>query len=255
MSKGHGRAKSKTRVAAATRRPKSAGLGAPKKAAASSPLNAIIDISHYQGAVDLEPAADHGILGVIHKATQGFHYADPLYETNKARAAAAGLLWGAYHFGIGGDGVGQVDHLLDVIGTDPDTLVVLDLEANPQGPSMALEEARAFVTHVQATTGRWPGLYAGHYLKELLGTGSDPVLANCWLWLSQYGRTPVVPVNWTSWTLWQYTDGGLGPPPHTVAGIGRCDRSKFNGSDTQLRRFWTGGTPLRRTGSGSAPRS
>ncbi len=188
--------------------------------------------------MDLEPAAAEGILGVIHKATQGTHYADPLYETNKASAAAAGLLWGAYHFGVGGDGVGQADHFLGVVGTDRDTLVVLDLEANPQGPSMALEEARAFVTHVQDATGRWPGLYAGHYLKELLGTASDPVLANCWFWLSQYGPTPVVPVNWSAWTLWQYTDGGLGPPPHTVAGIGRCDRNKFNGSESQLRDLW-----------------
>ena len=55
---------------------------------------------------------------------------------------------------------------------------------------MSLEEARAFVAHVQATTNRWPGIYSGHYLKELLGTGIDPILTNCWLWISQYGPTP-----------------------------------------------------------------
>jgi GH25 family lysozyme M1 (1,4-beta-N-acetylmuramidase) len=205
---------------------------------AVSSLNAVIDLSHYQGAVDLNPASGDGILGVIHKATQGTHYADPLYIANRANAAAASLLWGAYHFGVGGDGVGQADHFLNVVGIDANTLVVLDLEANPQGPSMTLEEARAFVTHVYDKTGRWPGLYAGHYLKELLGTNNDPVLAKCWFWLSQYGPTPVVPVNWQTWTLWQYTDGGQGLPPHTVAGIGRCDRSKFNGSESELRNLW-----------------
>ena len=103
---------------------------------------------------------------------------------------------------------------------------------------MSLEEARAFVTHVQVATGRWPGLYAGHYLKDLLGTSGDPVLTQCWLWLSQYGPTPVIPAAWTQWTMWQYTDGALGPPPYEVTGIGRCDRDMFNGSAAELAAFW-----------------
>jgi hypothetical protein len=100
------------------------------------------------------------------------------------------------------------------------------------------DEARAFNTHVFQQTGRWPGLYAGHYLKELLGTHSDTVLANSWLWIAQYGPTAVVPPNWPTWTMWQYTDGAIGPQPHSVAGIGRCDRDRFNGSEAQLRRLW-----------------
>jgi lysozyme len=103
---------------------------------------------------------------------------------------------------------------------------------------MTLEEARAFVTHIQAVTGTWPGLYAGHYLKELLGTNRDPVLTNCWLWLSQYGPTPVVPATWATWTIWQYTDGAAGPPPRDVPGIGRCDRDKFHGTQADLEQFW-----------------
>ena len=103
---------------------------------------------------------------------------------------------------------------------------------------MTLEEARAFVTHVQSVTGRWPGLYAGAYLKEQLGTSTDPVLQNCWFWLSQYGPTAVVPAAWPTWTLWQYTDGAAGLPPYHVAGIGRCDRDTFNGSVTDFLTFW-----------------
>jgi len=106
---------------------------------------------------------------------------------------------------------------------------------------MTLEEARAFVTHVQQATGVWPGLYGGHYLKDLLGTSTDAVLANCWFWLSQYGPTAVVPANWPTWTMWQYTDGGMGPEPHEVTGIGRCDRDRFNGSLTSLKRLWRAG--------------
>ena len=200
--------------------------------------NIVVDISHFQSNIDLEQARQSGLCGVIHKATQGFHYIDPTCNRHRGQALNAQLLWGSYHFGVAGDGVAQAEFFLQTVSPDSGTLLVLDFEANPQGPSMNLEEARAFVTHVQSETGRWPGLYGGHYLKELLGTSADPVLANCWLWLSQYGPTAVVPPNWPSWTMWQYTDGAMGRPPHEVPGIGRCDRDMFNGTEADLRSFW-----------------
>jgi hypothetical protein len=40
------------------------------------------------------------------------------------------------------------------------------------------------------------------------------------------------------WTLWQYTDGGVGPHPHAVDGIGPCDRDMFNGTRKQLKNWW-----------------
>jgi lysozyme len=202
------------------------------------PLNVVIDVSHHNAHVNFELVKGDGITGVIHKATQGQSGTDPTYEENRARAQEAGLLWGAYHFGTGSDGLKQAENFLDVVGDVNDTLLVLDFEPNPAGPSMTLEEARAFVTHVQQTTGRFPGFYSGHYIKQLLGSGSDPILSQCWLWLAQYGPTPVVPANWETWTMWQYTDGAVGPLPHTVNGIGRCDREKFNGSADNLRRLW-----------------
>jgi lysozyme len=148
---------------------------------------------------------------------------------NRTKASNAGLYWGAYHFGVGSDGVAQAEWFLNSVQLGSSDLLVLDFEANPQGPSMTMEEARAFVSHIHEKTGRWPGLYSGHYIKELLGSASDPVLAQCWFWLAQYGPRPVVLSNWTKWTLWQYTDGGHGQPPHEVKGIGRCDRDTFNG--------------------------
>jgi len=203
------------------------------------PVNIVVDLSHHNEHVDLVRARRAGIAGIIHKATQGTRYTDPLYAKHKTQATTAGLLWGAYHFGVGADGLEQAEHFLDVVQPDNQQLLVLDFEANAQGPSMNLEEARAFVTHVKEATGRAPGLYAGHYLKELIGTNKDPVLGECWLWLSQYGPTPVVPRNWTTWTMWQYTDGAAGPEPHTVDGIGRCDRTQFRGTEAELRTLWT----------------
>ena len=201
--------------------------------------NVVIDLSHHNQNLDFASIrSGGGILGIIHKATQGLASTDPTYLPHKTSALANGLLWGAYHFGTGSDGVQQAERFLDAVQPDAQTLLVLDFEANGQGPSMTLEEARAFVTHVNDETGRYPGLYSGHYIKQLLGTTSDPVLINCWFWLSQYGPTAVVPPNWPTWTMWQYTDGAVGPQPHTVPGAGMCDRDKFNGDEARLRALW-----------------
>jgi lysozyme len=204
----------------------------------SDELNAVVDLSHHNGDVDFVKLKGAGILGVIHKATQGLGGVDPTFADHRAQAQNAGLLWGAYHFGTDADGVQQAVQFLETVGDPTSTLIALDFESNPTGPSMSLEEARAFVTHIHDATGRYPGLYSGHYIKNLLGSNTDAVLANCWFWLAQYGPTAVVPANWTDWTLWQYTDGALGPEPREVPGVGRFDRDLFNGSADDLRTFW-----------------
>jgi len=201
-------------------------------------LNAVIDISHHNGNVDFGKLKQAGIVGVIHKATQGSTDGDPTYNSHRDAAKAAGLLWGAYHFGTDSDGVKQAINFLNVVGDASGTLVALDFESNPTGSTMSLEEARAFVTQIQSVTGRFPGFYSGHDIKQALGSGTDSVLGSCWFWLAQYGPTAVVPQNWKTWTLWQYTDGALGPDPTDIPGVGRFDRDLFNGSEDQLRTFW-----------------
>jgi len=201
-------------------------------------LNVVVDLSHHNGTVDLTQAKAAGILGVIHKATQGTNYTDSAYTTNRQKAAAAGLMWGAYHFATGSDGASQADYFLSVVQPGPTDLLVLDLEQNPSGSSMTLDGAHDFVTRIHDQTGKWPGLYSGSYIKELLGSNSDAVLANCWFWLAQYGPNAVVPANWPYWTMWQYTDGANGNAPHSVDGIGNCDRDMFNGDEDGLRRLW-----------------
>ncbi|HLG12986.1 MAG TPA: glycoside hydrolase family 25 protein [Blastocatellia bacterium] len=204
----------------------------------ADPLNVIIDISHHNANPDFQQAAAAGIVGVIHKATQGTTFKDSAYTTNRQKALDAGVLWGAYHFGIGGDGSAQADFFLSTATPGPDTLLVLDYEPNPSATTMSLDQARQFVTQVNNTIGRFPGLYSGSLIKEQLGSNHDAVLAQCFFWLAQYGTNAVVPANWPTWTLWQYTDGSVGPEPHSVPGIGNCDRDKFNGDLDGLKRLW-----------------
>lgn len=200
-------------------------------------IDAVIDLSHYNVVTSFHEVAKAGILGVIHKATQGLGWVDPEYRERKVRAAAAGLLWGAYHFGIYGSGAAQADHFLDTVNPGRAEQIVLDFEENPQGETMTVAQAEAFVQRVHARTGRWPGLYSGEaFLAKRIASGSP--LLNCWLWLARYGPPPTVPPPFRSMTMWQYTDGRSGPPPHEVPGVGRCDRSRFFGDEAALRLFW-----------------
>lgn len=64
-------------------------------------INVIVDLSHRNERLDFVKAKKDGIVGVIHKATQGFTYVDATYSARRRAASDAGLLWGASHFGVG----------------------------------------------------------------------------------------------------------------------------------------------------------
>ena len=206
-------------------------------------INVVVDISHHNGNVDLAKAQAAGIVGIIHKATQGTSMIDNMYEKNRQKAEGAGLLWGAYHFGTEADGGAQADFFLSKVNADDKTLLVLDYEPNGNS-TMTLDQARAFVSRVKDVTGRFPGFYSGSLIKEQLGgKPPDPVLSQCFLWLAQYGPEPThIPQTWATWTMWQYTDGNVGPQPHAVDGIGNCDRDQFNGTVEQLQKLWGAAT-------------
>jgi lysozyme len=202
-------------------------------------LNTIIDLSHHNKSVDLATVKTTEITAIIHKATQGTNFVDPRYQERKAQALKLGFLWGSYHFGTGVNSIAQADHFLEVVKPGPQDLLVLDFEENPKGTTMDLLQAHNFVEHIYNCIGRYPGLYSGIHVKTLVGQKQkDLVLTKCWLWLSQYGPKAVVPPTWDYWTMWQYTDGVKGPHPHSVDGIGCCDRSKFNGDLDHLRKLW-----------------
>ena len=204
--------------------------------------NSVIDISHFNARINLANAQQAGIVGLIHKATQGCRFADPTYKNNLAQAQSLGLLWGAYHFGTGEDAVSQANFFLQTVQPADGTLLVLDFESNTAGPTMTLQGARDFVTRIQAVTGIWPGLYGGSYLKEQLGSRVDPVLQNCWFWLAQYSPTAVLPPGWPTWTLWQYTDGHLVPDPNPITGCTPCDRSYYCDTPDVLQAKWATGS-------------
>ena len=203
-------------------------------------LNNVIDISHYNTVTSFQQIKDNGIVGVIHKATQGAGGVDAKYHARRQRALDAGLLWGAYHFGTKGNADKQVDNFLSTVNPTKTDLLVLDFEPYGESGTMTLPEAEQFVTLVNQKIGRFPGLYSGQaFINARVGNNTSTVLKNCFLWVARYSsQQPVAPPAWKTFTFWQYTDGNHGDQPHQVPGVGRCDRDKFNGDLAGLKKIW-----------------
>lgn len=210
-------------------------------AASGIVFDKIIDLNH-DNSLDLGKLLPWGLGAVIHKATEGMEFVDSKYAARKSACMSAGLLWGAYHFAAGGDGIEQARHFLAVEpGTDPSVLLCLDFEPSSGGrPNMTLAEGRDFLKYVHDKTGRWPMVYGGGgLLRDLLDGKSDDVFSKCPLWLCDMRSHPktILP-NWPNWTLLQYTDGQLGQEPKDTPGSDGADRNSFAGSLDDLRKAW-----------------
>lgn len=202
--------------------------------------NTIADISHWSGDVDLVTAKSSGLTGLFQKATQGTTYTDATLQANAQQAMSAGLAFGTYHFGTNADGATQASFYLKTVKPFGG-LLALDFEQNSTPETtMTLAQAEAFVQALQKATGIWPGLYCGSYARQLLAATPSAILSQCWLWYAQYGPAPQIPQpSWSSWTMWQYTDGHSGVDTTPVPGIGACDRETFNGTSGALAAFWS----------------
>jgi lysozyme len=225
-------------------------------------IDAVIDISHSVRVTDFGLARErNAILGVLHKATEGGDWRDPAYQDRRQQAAAAGLLWGAYHFGTHQySGADQANAFLAAAQPGSETLLALDLELNERNPanSMTLDQAEDFVLTILAATGRLPLVYThpawadgrpmggGKTLGGAVTTQS--VISQCDLWLADYRSQPQLPMAWatTGWRLWQYSGESnrsvnSSSPGRNVSGIDHCDRNFFLGDAPALAQYWKSG--------------
>ncbi len=241
--------------------PRNYPIAPPPPDRASQGLDSVIDISHQVTVSDFRRVRQSNILAVIHKATEGGDYVDRSYAVRRPQAEAAGLLWGAYHFGTRQfSGARQAASFLAVAQPGQRTLMALDLEVNDPNPrnSMTLDQAESFVQTVAHATGRLPLVYvhptwangnplprSGYRLGATITP--DSILARCDLWVADYHDSPEVPLAWAGrgWRLWQYAgDESENNPAYgatsTVAGVTHCDRNLFAGDTSELFRYWTG---------------
>lgn len=204
----------------------------------------VIDISHHNTVKDFGLVKQAGIVGVIHKATQGRAYADPDYASRRFQAQGQGLLWGAYHFNTGDPIKQQVAWFLGKAQPDDKTLLILDYEDNRLS-QMNIEQAVEFLHEVETQTGRKAAIYSGNRIKETIGDLSQSerdYITSHRLWLCQYGPVAHLPAGFKNWWLWQFTGDGVGPQPHNIPGIvagnGGIDINTYQGTAEQLAGEW-----------------
>lgn len=201
----------------------------------------VIDLSHWNEVSSFASIKKDNIVGIIHKASEGVSNKDKTYFAHTRDANNIGLMIGSYHFGTNEDVKKQVDNYLSVVGISSNHLYCLDYEDSGKR-TMHLSQAKEFIQELFNRTGKWCGLYSGNLIKETLADKEDDLLKNCFLWISHYtksGKLPVIPANWSIWTLWQYTDGSYGSAGRKdISGVGKCDINYFNGSLENLKKLW-----------------
>ena len=205
----------------------------------------IVDLSHYEAVANLSIAEGQGnVIAVFLKATEGATHQDSAFLTLYDRARAAGLKIGVYHFGTARPPTEQVSNFVTTVtriaGGFEGIVVGLDIETNTTSPdnTMSPDQADAWTGEFTERTGQTPLIYGGGYLRDRGGAVGRPHLAKCPLWLAEYRDTPLVPPGWQTWTIWQFTDGKLGPYAGQVPGIGRCDQNVYNGDRSSFEQFW-----------------
>lgn len=202
----------------------------------------VVDLSHWDPAHDYAAVKRDGIVGVIYKATEGAGYTDSTYVGQQHAAKAAGLKWGAYHFATADSVQSQINNFMRYACPDPDELFCLDWEDYGDN-TMSLDAVKEWIVAVEGALGR-PGqcvIYSGNTAKEALGDRVDPFLGARRLWLCQYGSTPKWQRSWDTYWLWQYTDGQVGPTPHSINGIGNCDINSYDFESERLIAEWATG--------------
>lgn len=105
----------------------------------------VIDLYHGNPVTSFTKIKAAGIVGIIHKATQGVSVFDHAYATRRKQAVACGLLWGAYHFlDFSSSAEAQAAHFASVAEVDDNTLIALDWETIG-GKQPSIELARTFL--------------------------------------------------------------------------------------------------------------
>ncbi|MCB9452540.1 MAG: hypothetical protein H6672_13975 [Anaerolineaceae bacterium] len=255
-----------------------------------------IDVSHHQGKIDWQKVADAGYRFAIIRASYGAKTVDSRFVENWDGAKAAGLLVSSYHFmlpALLGDPPNQpsndspetvarlqADHFFGVLdGRKADFPLCLDVEidvlkytdaagksATHRVPQDVITKiVREFLRLIKEKDGRDAILYTSRSKWNRYVERSSE-WAGYDLWVANYvnditATTPGVPDDWTTWKIWQHSEGGKvsGIPANTT------DLNVFNGSAAELQQWAasvgssagtgstaTGGTGTSTGGSGTS---
>lgn len=202
----------------------------------------IIDLSSNNGVVDFNKIKAAGVTDVILRATMGVGTTDRLLAANAGKASEAGLKVSYYHFSYpdqknGGtvvaDATAEANYFTDTISKLPAYVdLIVDCEPkDSQGNDTPLTPAeyalwlQTWLDTVKAKTNTIAVVYTyADYLNTHLPKGHK--LGKYKLWIANYSpkiTNPPIPVGWTKWYMWQYSQSGK------MAGVMTAvDLSKLN---------------------------
>jgi lysozyme len=224
-----------------------------KNAATRWRTTGIVDLNHASGHISAEGLRRAGIKLVIHKATEGTDWEDPLLQANAAAIVEAGAHLGLYHYANAMPARAQAAHFRTVARRFPNAILVLDHEDNHRSSygTMTPEGAAEFLTLISDATGRMPVYYSFTSFMHAMDNGRHDaaiaVMSRAPLWQAQFGEEPREPAirAWSRIDLWQYTNGRAGPRdivafPRTTDGFNdtRQDRSAFGGTVEDLDKWY-----------------
>ena len=171
-----------------------------------------VDISKYQGQVDMKKLKEQNIKFVYIKATEGSSSQDRNFINNWKNAKQQQLLAGAYHFfSYDSSGKTQADNYIKTVGDLKGRLIpVVDVEyygnkeTNPPDKEDVITELKIFLDTLEAQYHVKPMIYTriDVYKKYLKGEFDD---YKKWMTCVYY------PLSWSykdEWYLWQYTHKG-----------------------------------------------
>lgn len=172
-----------------------------------------VDISSYQGDVDMVKLKDQGIAFAYIKATEGSTHQDQMFQQNWKNAHAAHMLSGAYHFfSFDSPGADQAANYIAAVGLDLQSRMIPavvvdyygDKEQNPPAKEDVVRELSAFLDAIEASYGVQPMIYtrADIYKDYLEGS-----FGSYKYWISSL----YTPLQWNykgDWFLWHYLNRG-----------------------------------------------
>lgn len=206
----------------------------------------IIDAYQGNGINWDKMAADPRMVAVIHRSGDGTRI-DTKYRSRRAIARDRGYLWGAYHLGRPGNVQKQADMFLELIDEDPDTLMILDLEATSSSSMMDINEATQFMEIVYEHTGKIPVVYANHSVTIELNSrvANHPLFQRAPLWYARFRKDiPNFPTGiWNKYFMWQFSSeincSKTGHCLYNVPGTtNNMDINVYAGTPSQLRKNW-----------------
>lgn len=199
-----------------------------------------IDIASHQhpggAAIDWETVAASGQSFAFIKATEGTGYTNPYFSSDSAKAAAAGVTPGSYHYAKPdvGDARSQARFYAASLatGVNPSLPPTLDLEeTGGLGPTELQAWVRDWIDEIKTLTGRDPIIYT-YYAFWISSMGNTTEFSEYPLWLAYYNDTlpDQIPGGWHEPTFWQYT--GTGSVDGVITDV---DLNTYYGSDAELQ--------------------